>query len=126
MARTRQKPTDKIRGIAAISDIAYNEQAGANKIVGPIVGKLRILGAANTLKKIDPGATVAFYNNSATTAWVAIGQDATPPSAPTGGADGIALKPNDYTILALGNNNCFIANAATVFAYEVEDDSKWQ
>lgn len=103
------------------TDYSFNQYAGGLKVVGPIVGYLQVLGAANTLKRVETGSVIALYNNSGTAAFVKIGDPATL-TAPTGGADGICLKPNDYTIISVGPNQGLIASAATVFAYLVVDD----
>lgn len=120
----RQKPTDKTQGIAKVADVEYNEHAGAKKVLGPILGKLVPLGSASSLKKIDPGSTVAFYNANSSTKYVKIGSGTI--TAPTGPADGIALPPLSYTLLAMASDNAFISDHADVCAYEVLDDSRWQ
>lgn len=103
------------------TDYAFNQYAGGFKQVGPILGHVKILGAANSLLRVEAGSLIALYNNSATTAFAKVGDPATL-TAPTGGADGICLRPNEYTIISVGPNNGIIANAATVFAYLIIDD----
>lgn len=120
----RQKPTDKTQGMAKVADIEYNEHSGAKKVLGPILGKLVPLGSASSQKNVDPGSTVAFYNSNSATKHVKIGTGTL--SAPTGAANGIALPPLSYTLLAMGSDSAFISDHADVFAYEVLDDSKWQ
>lgn len=103
------------------TDYAFNQYAGAFKQVGPILGYVKVLGAANVMQRVDAGSLIALYNNSNTAAFVKVGDPATL-IAPTGGADGICLRPNDYTIISVGPDQGIIANAATVFAYLIIDD----
>lgn len=106
------------------TDYSFNQYAGGLKQVGPILGYLQVLGAANSLLKVEAGSLIALYNNSASTAFAKVG-DPTTLTAPTGGADGICLRPNEYTIISVGPNNGLIASAATVFAYLIIDDLKY-
>jgi len=102
-------------------DYAYDAASSAFRMQGPILGKVLILGALNAgAKPSKLGALIAVYNNSATTAWAKTGDDTV--TAPTGGADGIALKPNDYTIIAMGADVKIITSTATCFGYEIVDD----
>jgi len=124
--KSRNKPTNKIRGIKA-TDITYNEQSGSQKVLGPIVGQLTNLGqvpAASTPMNhsIQNGDLIALYNTNATTAFFAA-ENAAIPAAPTA-ATGICLRPNDYTIIALKDGDAFFrASGAGVIAYIVEDYS---
>jgi hypothetical protein len=117
--RTKQG-NNKYSGMDALDD-SFNQQGGGFKVIGPILGNPKILGALSAAVGVDLGSIVAVYNNSAATAWAAIG----PTSAvavPTGGANGIALKPNDYTIIAMYNSNYIVCSAATCFGYLINDD----
>jgi hypothetical protein len=105
-------------------DLAYNDRAGAYKMLGPILGKVSILGALNAAVGAERGDLIAVFNNSATVAFVATGTTSGL-SAPTGGANGIALAPNSYTIIAMGDDNWIRASAATVFGYKILDDSSY-
>lgn len=71
---------------------------------------------------VYPGSILYLYNNSATVAWVALSTDPAV-ATPTGFANGIPLKPNDWTILSAGENNFILSSAATVGLYEPKDDT---
>lgn len=122
MNNTRSKASNNRYGGMEALDYSFNQQAGAFKSI-PMLGKVQILGAANVAKAVGAGKVVALYNNSATTAFAKTGPNNVTP--PAGGADGICLKPNDYTLIALGEDEAIIANAATVFAYLLVDDLEY-
>jgi hypothetical protein len=71
------------------------------------------------------GGVIAFYNPTGATAWLSISKSASPPPAPSAAEpSSIALKPNDYTILAMPDGATRIAcDVATVIVYLMEDDS---
>ena len=118
----REKVGNDVKGANRATDIAYNDWAGAAKVLGPLQGVLSILGALNAgVSVAQLGATIAVYNNSATTAFVALYPQTG--AAPTGGANGIALPPFAYTYVCMGANQFIIASAATVFGYQVIDES---
>ena len=127
MTQERSNQSRGTRGMHKAMDVSYNEQAGGLKVVGPVVGKLKRLfaGSSDLLEPYKPGGVVAFYNPTGATAWLTIGEAGAAPAAPGAAqADSIALKPNDYTILAMPKDasavNC---DVNTVVAYLVEDDS---
>lgn len=124
MENRRSKKTDNRYSNADSLDYSFNQYAGALKTL-PVTGYLKPLGAANVVLRVELGSLVALYNNSASTAFAKIG-DPVGLTAPSGGADGICLRPNDYTILSVGEYNGIIASAATVFAYLVVDDTMFQ
>lgn len=126
--KERQKPTEKVKGMHKAADLAFNEQAGALKVLGGILGELQRLfsfdvAAKNLVEPFKNADLIAFYNDGATTAWLTTGDNDTAAPAATS-ANGIALKPNDYTILAMPdgttNLNCSVT---TVVAYLVKDDT---
>lgn len=125
----RQKDSSKTRGLHKAADISYNEQAGGLKQVGPILGKLKRLFTVDAKKDLPAGAksgsVIAFYNPTAATAWLILHNEAgAPPTPAAGQEDSIALKPNDYTVLALGKDvNSVISDVTTVVAFLIEDDS---
>jgi hypothetical protein len=126
----RRKNSSKVRGLHKAADIAYNEQAGGLKVVGPILGKIKRLFATgittdNPLPAgVTSGAVIAFYNPNATTAWLILHEGAGPTGTPSDTeATSIALKPNDYTVLALSSSVSIIKTDVNVIAYLVEDDS---
>jgi hypothetical protein len=123
MNATRTKITqNRYSGVDA-TEFSFNQQSGAMKQLGPILGNVSILGPLNAAVGVDLGSLVAIFNDSSTVAWAAMGTTASV-AAPTGGANGIALRPNDYTILALYNNNYIICSTATCFGYLINDDLK--
>ena len=71
------------------------------------------------------GALIAVYNDSATTGFVATG--AADVTAPTTGANGIACRPYDYTIVALANTDTQIIgiSGGTLWAYLVDDTANF-
>lgn len=123
MNNARAKESHSKYGDSAL-DLAYDQYSSALRMQGPILGKVLIMGALNTAKSPSKhGALIAVYNNSATTAWAKTGDSTV--TAPAGGTDGIALKPNDYTILAMGTDTHIITSTATCFGYEIVDDLKY-
>lgn len=122
----RQKPSEFIRGGPAPMDACYNEQAGAQKSLDNIVGKLLPLGDATSVISIrKSGALIALFALGGV-AYVKTGVDSSV-TAPTDGSDGIPLRADDYTIIALGPDEKYliaVAGAASdVWAYLVEDDT---
>jgi hypothetical protein len=118
----REKVGNDIKGANRATDMSYNDWAGALKVLGPVQGVFKILGALDAgVQTPQFGATVAVYNNSTTTAFVAVYPQTG--AAPTGGANGIAVPPNSYIYVSMGANQFIIANAATCFGYQVIDES---
>jgi len=117
----RQKSNDTIDNILKITNIQYNKYAGAQKLLGPILGRLNPLGSVGVQKNVSPGKLIAFFNSDALVHYVKIGKGSL--TAPTDASDGIALKPLDYTIIALFDDTDFIADSALVYAYEILDDT---
>jgi len=126
---TRQKDTEKTYGQHKATDIAFNEQSGGLKVVGPILGRLIRLttatGAAQDLPEpARSGAVIAFYNPTAAALWLTISTTAADPEVPAvGEANSIALKPNDYTILAMPEGTTKIRATSGAIVYLVEDSS---
>lgn len=124
--RDRNKPTEKIRGVKA-TDITYNEQAGAVKVLGPILGSLINLGAAPVASTaftspVKNGSILAFFNNSGSVAFIQT-SDAAIAAAPIA-TTGICLPPYAYTFIALKDRDAFIrSSSADVIMYYVEDYS---
>ena len=123
----RSKPTQDVKGFAHAIDTAYNEQAGALKVLSHIVGHLIPLGNCSSaaIDCTKNGALIAVYNDSATTGFVATG--AADVTAPTTGANGIACRPYDYTIVALANTDTQIIgiSGGTLWAYLVDDTANF-
>lgn len=120
MNNTRSKSSaNRYSGMDAL-DYSFNQYAGGFKTI-PMSGFLKPLGDASVVRKVEPGSVIALYNNTSTTAFAKIGDNSSL-AAPTGGADGICLRPNDYTVVSVAEFNGIIANTANVFAYLVVDD----
>lgn len=122
--KARQKDSEKIRGLAKTTDIVYNDQAGANKSMGLIMGVLTPKGTINASTGL-PGKEaplISLFNNSNVVDWV-ITSDAAIGAAPTS-ANGIAIPPYCYITIAVPYGHSFIrAGTANVLMYLVEDDS---
>lgn len=125
----RQKPADKVAGSHKATDTSYNEQSGGLKVVGPILGVLKRLFSINGVQPLvspcQPGAVLAIYNPTVTTAWLSISETGSAPPVPTiAEPSSIALRPNDYTILAMTPETTQIrCSEATAVCYLVMDDS---
>ena len=122
--KARQKVSEKVRGIAKISDVVYNDQAGANKSMGLIMGVLTPQGAigASTGLPGKEAPLIALFNNSNVVDWV-ITSTVTIAAAPTS-ANGIAIPPYSYITIAVPYGHSFIrGGTANVLMYLVEDDS---
>lgn len=118
--RRSKDSKDISNGIESMG-LAFVQESGAVKVQG-MLGKLIPKGSAvSAVDMVGTGKTVALFNASATVAFVKTGTLGV--SAPTGGVDGICLKPNDYTVIAMGLDTHVIASTATVFVYEVRDES---
>ena len=117
----RKKPQDKIRGGMTIADHVYNEKAGAYKVLGPIFGAASPKGAINSAVHIGRGGLVAIFNNSAVVEFAITGNLAV--AAPSDPTDGIPVKPYDYLILAMGEDDYVIGSSADLFAYAIQDDT---
>ena len=125
MNNVRGKASQDAYGGSVAQDYSFNQEAGAIKSLGPILGRVRIMGALNVAKNASKmGRLIAVYNNSAVTAFVATGTVSTL-SAPTGGTDGICLRPFDYTVVVMSTDTWIISNVGTVFGYEIIDELEY-
>lgn len=115
---------------AAIASYQANPYSGGQKnlAVGPehckqdanaFVSGRDVSGAS---EPVSPGSILYIYNNSATVGWISLSTDSAI-ATPTGFANGIPLKPNDWTILSAGENNFIRSGANTVALYEPKDDT---
>jgi hypothetical protein len=119
----RHKPRDQVIGGNEAIDESYNNYAGALKQLGPIVGQLTPIGDASAAAlNATQGALIAFYNPSGTVAYVKFGAT-NAVTAPTDGTNGIALVPNQYTIMPVPLGTPWFKASATAYAYLVADDS---
>jgi hypothetical protein len=116
------------KGLHKAANVTYNEQTGSQKVLGPVLGVLTRMFSFSSSPAGLPapfanGGLIALYNPTASTAWLTIGVGATAPATPSA-STGIALRPNDYTIIGTPNQTSRLAcDVATVVAYVIEDDS---
>ena len=123
MNNTRGKAAEDMYGGNIAEDYSFNQYAGGMVSVGPTLGKLIPLGDASTAKDTGgAGNIVAIYNPTAGTLFAKTGQSDV--SAPTSGAADICLRPNDYTIISLGEDT-HVRTSATAFAYTIKGDLKY-
>ncbi len=134
MSQTKRSPKKNATlGSGDIASNAYNNRAGAikNLPVGPELaltnGAVQVQGlTANAADlRLAPGTLVALFNNAATVAWATMSPAAIA-TAPTGIANAIPLKPNDWTVLSMGENNFLRTSTATVGVYIIVDDTTFQ
>ena len=120
MNATRSKAQQNIYGGSVAQDYAFNQQAGAMKVMGLIFGRVKVfMGDLATAKQADAGALVAVYNNTAAAIFVATGNSSI--AAPTS-ANGIAIPPNSYLIIPMGDDNYIRASGAGAIGYWLQDD----
>jgi len=126
---SRNNETRDTRGMHKAIDVAYNEQSGGIKMTGGILGLLKRLFVLDAIKDlgapVTPGSIIAFYNSSTSTAWVTVSETAVDPAAPSASEpNSIALRPSDYTLLALPQKATKLRSSDTsVVAYLMVDDS---
>lgn len=121
--RERKKAGIDIRGPQTIGEQRWNEPAGADKVL-PVNGLFRkpYLGPlTNAVEVSEKGKTVAVYNDSAVTAYVATGDSTL--TAPTSAANGIAVPPYEYMYVSMGEDLWVRGSASTVYGYEMVDDT---
>ena len=125
----RSNSSRDARGMNKALDVSYNEQSGGLKVVGPIMGQLKRLFVVSAVMAISEpaksGAVIGFYNPTATTAWLTISETAIDPAIPSAvEPNSIALRPNDYTFLAMPYRASKVRSSEpTVVAYLMLDDS---
>lgn len=121
MNLTRSKAQQNVVGGNTAQDYAFNQQAGAMKVMGPIFGRVKkFLGDLATAQAVDAGSLVACYNNTAAAIFVLTGPDssvATPTST-----TGIAVPPNSYLIIPMGPDKYIKSSGAGLLGYWLEDD----
>ena len=73
----RSKSSDNTKGGNHALDMSYNEQSGSFKVLSHVVGKLTPLGNCSTaaIDCTKQGALIAVYNDSATTGFIATGEN---------------------------------------------------
>ena len=123
LAKKRNKIKERIAGTA--TEWGWNDEAGAVKTLN-FNGYLRPLPVAVPGTNNDcpqQGATMAFYNDSATTAFVSFSeQDGTIVAAAAG--TGLPCPPNAYVYFTVPVDSAgYDVSAATVLAFVVEDST---
>jgi len=136
IASKEQVITDAISGVSVGNSTTTNtytyDAGGAKKDAVDVDAAVT---ATTTTQGIDQGLSVPsgkggkaggyvlIFNNSATVSFVKTGTDASNLPAPTGGANGIPIPPNDWLVISMGSNKYIRANAATTFGYVIDDES---
>lgn len=121
MTAIRSKAQQNLYGGSVAQDYAFNQYAGAMKVMGPIFGRVQqFLGDLAAGVSVDSGVLVAVYNNTAAAVFVATGPDATL-AAPTI-ANGIAVPPNSYLIIPMGSDKRIRSSGAGAIGYWLQDD----
>lgn len=123
-----------------IDSVEYNWQSGGKKSlkVGPHLLPIPIVTAGAQAYTTDVsgsavalpyiGANLAIYNNAGSAASITIGGVGVTSQA-IGASDangnvGVALPPNAWTYLSMGNNQYLRSSAATVIVYMIEDSTR--
>lgn len=121
----RQNARDQVNGGNRALDLSYVDRAGALKTIGCVLGELSPLGDAGAATiNCSFGQSIAFYNDSTTTAYVAFAPTAASIPGSITGANGIAVPPKQYVILTSGANNYFKASATNCWAYDINDPTR--
>ena len=97
---------------------SYNEPAGGFKQVN-IGPKLKYLGTAASATPIGTGKQLAIY--SAALAFVTMGNSSVASLAL--GSGGIPVLAGVWNYLSMGEDSHIIASAATVYIFEIVDDT---
>lgn len=130
----RNLSTTAVVDPSSISVLEYNQSAGSQKVseVGRRLIPLYNNGAwttnATTATTTIAGKNLAVYNNSSSLATMTLGEDATITVLAAGVTDasghvGIPCMPNTWTYIACGINTSFIASAATLLVFVIDDQT---
>lgn len=120
MNAIRSKAQQDVYGGSVAQDYAFNQHAGAMKVMGPIFGRVKtFLGDLAAGVAVDHGSLVAVYNNSNAAIFVKTGVSGM--AAPTA-ANGIAVPPNAYLIVPMGHDEFIRSSAANAIGYWLEDE----
>ncbi len=123
LSKKRVKAAARIVGNG--SEYGWNDEAGATKTLnlnGYLVPlPVPVLGASNDCPQ--QGATMAFYNNSATTAFVKFTDNAAAPATPVAGT-GLPVPPNAYVYFTVPVAATGVeVSAVTVLMFVVQDST---
>lgn len=134
--KKRKMDGARISDQSYISNMAFNERAGANKSTE--VGRKLIplksnattftTDASTARALVAAGKNIAVYNNSNAVKAVTFGEDNTITALAAGATDasghvGVACAPNAWTYTAAGESTWVIASDATTLVYLIDDDS---
>lgn len=119
----RKNRRDAVNGGNRAIDLSYNDRAGSLKCIGRVMGELTPRGDAVAAKNCELGELIAFYNDSGSTVFVGFaGTEAAANALVLTGANGVAIPPRDYVVLAVGNNNWYKSSAAC-WSYSINDET---
>ena len=117
-----KKRDNSIIQVVSANSITHNPYMGVTKVFSIDMGKAQKMGAINAVTFVGECKIVALFNNSATVAFVNVGNSSVP--APSSPADGFPIKPFDYLVLSTFDDDYIISNSANVYAYLLADDNK--
>lgn len=133
----RVKKGPKVQDIGSITDLTYNEQAGARKSVrvGPAFAPIRdsagnLTTDASTICPLKLGSNLAIYNSGGTLCSVRLSNDPAATALAAGAVDvvtgdvGVACKPNDWTYVSNYDKRYVITDSADLLVYLEIDDTK--
>jgi hypothetical protein len=100
--------------------ICYNEAAGAFK-QSPVGPKLISLGTFAVAKRIGAGKQLAIWTAGATDT---VTMGAAGVASLALGLGGIPLEQSKWNYLSMGEDSWLIASAATVYVFEIADDTE--
>jgi hypothetical protein len=133
----RVKKGSKVQDTGSITDLTYNEQAGARKSVrvGPALAPINdgtggLTTDASSIRSLKLGSNLAIYNDSGSVGSVRFSNDLLAAAllpgavdAPTGDV-GIVCKPNDWTYLSNYDKRYIVADSSNLIIYLEIDDTK--
>lgn len=134
--KIRNFPGDKVQDQGALSNIVYNNAAGAEKNTD--VGKhLLPLGDgaggfttnATTAKKLpSQGRNIAVFNNASDVESITLGESSAVSSLASGVTDanghvGIPCKGLDWTYIACNESDWIISSSANLLVFLINDDT---
>lgn len=119
----RAKPSEFIRGMSTAIDCVYNERSGTLKTLGPVMGCLMPMGQFSSVKVLEKGLMIAFYNSDSTVHFVRFGDDPSTLIASSDYAEAIPIPPQQFLVLSNGSFIACIADSNTVYAYRILDES---
>jgi hypothetical protein len=116
---SRQHPKAPIPAID-IQQNTYSDTAKAQRDAESGLA-WNIKGECSSAKKVGANRSVMLFNNSGAVVFAKFGDSSV--SAPTGGANGLCIPPNDYIIVSSGENEYVRSNVNTTFVYTAQGNS---